>query len=163
MVEKYKFKEVKKQEDVENSQAFQELVNRLQKDPVYLATLAFKLSEEKQSMNLMLKEINQKLEKLGSLEKKLASYNGVQAQSVSVVQPVKPTFKKSVLLPEADEKIMALVKSNGGQACAEDVQKALKYKGKNAASSRLNRLVVKGLLTKEQVGRKVYFILVESL
>jgi len=44
-----------------------------------------------------------------------------------------------------------------GKASAEEVRAKFKYKGKNAASARLNRLCDMGLLEKQQAGKKVYF------
>jgi hypothetical protein len=39
------------------------------------------------------------------------------------------------------------------------VRRALNYRGTNAASARMNKLFEKGVLDKEQVGRKVYYVL----
>jgi uncharacterized membrane protein len=147
MAAKFKFRpvEAKKTESLEAAEL-------LKKDPIYLANLVLKLTEEKQTMNLMLKEINQKLEKLES---------GSTQQNVSSPVSQNAVKKRMILLPEVDEKILEFIKKNGNKACADEVQKRLNYKGKNAASSRLNRLVSKGLLEKQQVGRKVFFILLE--
>lgn len=62
-----------------------------------------------------------------------------------------------VLLAESDEPIVAFVQKHG-KACAQDVQHALGYSGTNGASARLNRLAQNGVLTKQQVGRKVYYL-----
>ncbi len=42
-------------------------------------------------------------------------------------------------------------------ACADDVKKAMNYKGRNAASMHLNKLYKMGLLERHQLGRKVYY------
>ncbi len=42
-------------------------------------------------------------------------------------------------------------------ACADDVKKAMNYKGRNAASMHLNKLYKMGLLDRHQLGRKVYY------
>jgi predicted HTH transcriptional regulator len=60
------------------------------------------------------------------------------------------------ILGDIDEKIIEFVKKNG-KACAEDLQREFKYRGKNAASARLNRLHSQGLLEKKQAGRRVYY------
>jgi len=60
------------------------------------------------------------------------------------------------LLPEIDEQIMGFVKE-AGKATADEVRTRFRYKGKNAACARLNRLCDMGLLQKKQAGRKVYF------
>ncbi len=44
-----------------------------------------------------------------------------------------------------------------GMACADDVKKRMNYKGRNAASVRLNKLYKLGILERFQLGRKVYY------
>lgn len=63
---------------------------------------------------------------------------------------------RELLLSSTDEQIVSLVGLRG-VACAEDVQAHFKYKGKNAASARLNRLASLGVLEKQQAGRRVYY------
>lgn len=60
------------------------------------------------------------------------------------------------ILGDIDERIIEFVKKNG-KACAEDLQRAFNYRGKNAASARLNKLHSQGLLEKKQAGRRVYY------
>ncbi|NYZ76643.1 hypothetical protein H0N98_05350 [Candidatus Micrarchaeota archaeon] len=60
------------------------------------------------------------------------------------------------ILGDVDGKIIEFVKKNG-KACAEDLQRAFNYRGKNAASARLNKLHSQGLLEKKQAGRRVYY------
>jgi len=60
------------------------------------------------------------------------------------------------ILGDVDGKIIDFVKKNG-KACAEDLQRAFNYRGKNAASARLNKLHSQGLLEKRQAGRRVYY------
>lgn len=115
-------------------------------DPVFIATLLHKLSEERSSSNLVLKEVNAKLDRLLALEARIAS----------IEQKLGPSLlQQQVVLSPTDKKIVALAKKK--PVCAEDVREALKYKGKNAASARLNALVKKSVLHKKQVGKKVYF------
>ena len=112
------------------------------RDPLVVGALLNKLTEERSSTNLILKEINAKLDRL---EGRIRTLEGGA--------PV----REKVLLPEVDEQIIAFVKSKK-QVCADDVQRELKYKGKNAASARLNSLFKQGLLEKRQVGKKVFFL-----
>jgi len=42
-------------------------------------------------------------------------------------------------------------------ACAEDIKREMNYRGRNAASARLNRLHKQGLLDRYQLGHKVYY------
>jgi hypothetical protein len=109
------------------------------RDPVVLGELVYRLLEERENTNRLLKNILQKLETL-------------EARGVSTTE----VREEIPLLPEIDTQILAFVKEQG-QATAEEVRKRFKYKGKNAASSRLNRLCKQSLLAKKQVGKKVFF------
>jgi len=126
------------------------------KDPVVVGAMLHRLSEERESSNLVLKEINAKLDRLMALESRLAALE--QKFSVSATpREAKEAAAGEVLLPEIDEDIVAFV-ARKGKACAEEVQAKFHYKGRNAASSRLNRLCDAGILEKVQVGRKVFFV-----
>jgi hypothetical protein len=109
------------------------------RDPVILGEIMYRLLEERENTNRLLKNILQKLEAL-------------EARGVST----KEVREDTPLLPKIDEDILAFVKETG-QVTAEEVRKRFKYKGKNAASSRLNRLSKQSLLSKKQVGKKVFF------
>jgi predicted transcriptional regulator len=111
------------------------------KDPVVLGELVYRLLEERENTNRLLKTLLQKLE---SLEMKMGAV------------PAAPTGVAETLLPEIDEQIMKFVKDTG-KATSEEVRAKFKYRGKNAASARLNRLCDMGLLRKQQVGKKVFF------
>lgn len=104
------------------------------KDPVVLGELMFQLLEERENTNRILKNLLQRLEALE-----------------------KPRELEEPLIPEMDENIVEFVRKKG-KATADDVQAEFGYKGKNGASSRLNRLSALGLLSKRQVGRKVFFL-----
>lgn len=104
------------------------------KDPVVLGELMFQLLEERENTNRILKNLLQRLEALEN-----------------------PKELEEPLIPEMDENIVEFVRKKG-KATADDVQAEFGYKGKNGASSRLNRLGALGLLKKRQVGRKVYFL-----
>jgi len=122
------------------------------RNPLVVGAMLHKLSEEKASANLVLREINAKLDRLLALEERIARLE--QGGSA------KPAARQD-LLPEIDSDILEFV-AKRGKACAEDVQQKFKYRGTNAASSRLNRMAREGLLKKVQVGRKVYFIAGET-
>ena len=55
-----------------------------------------------------------------------------------------------------DRQIIQAVQMKG-MACADDIKEMMKYKGRNAASTHLNRLYKTGLLQRYQLGRKVYY------
>lgn len=114
------------------------------KDPVVLGELVYRLMEERENTNRILKTLMQKIDQL---EAKIGT--SVKAE------PAKE--QNEVLLPQVDEDIMRVVKELG-KATAEDIRSRLHYKGKNAASARLNRLHELGLLKKAQVGKKVFFL-----
>jgi hypothetical protein len=107
-------------------------------DPLVIGELLYKLLEERENTNRILKNILVKLERLE--------------------QPAKKEISEEMLLPKVDEDIMKFV-SDKKHATAEEVRKKFNYRGTNAASSRLNRLYQMGLLGKKQVGKSVYFFL----
>jgi len=107
-------------------------------DPIVLGEMVYRLLEERENTNRLLKNILQKLE---AIEAKIG-------KGAAVLE--KP------LLPAIDEEILSFVKESG-KVTAEEVRVRFKYKGKNAASARLNRLCNMNLLQKKQVGKKVFF------
>ncbi len=113
------------------------------KDPVVLGELVFRLLEERENTNRLLKNMYAKIEQL---EAKLSAMPQ-ENETIAVEQ----------ILPEIDEQIVNFVKESG-KATAEDVQHKFNYKGKNGACARLNRLCDMNLLQKKQVGKKVYFM-----
>jgi len=123
----------------------QDLEKNLSKfnDPIVIGEMLYKLLEERENTNRILKNIFAKLE---SMEAKDAT---VEAAAIK-------TEIGELLLPEIDETILRFVKEIG-KATAEDVRQKVNYKGKNAASARLNRLYELQLLDKKQVGKKVFF------
>lgn len=114
----------------------EENVNKFN-DPVVLGELVYRLLEERENTNRILKNVLTKLEAIES---------GGLAKAKEA----------EVILPEIDEEIMTFTKESG-KVTAEDVRNRFNYRGKNAASARLNRLCNVGLLQKKQVGKKVFF------
>lgn len=126
----------------QTAQEFREFDAKM-RDPLVVGALLHKLAEERQSTNLLFKNL---LEKLESLEAKVASLEGKLGKAEV----------KEASLSQTDEKIIAFVKARG-KACAEELQKKFGYKGRNAASSRLNALFKQNLLEKTYAGKTVYF------
>jgi len=111
------------------------------KDPVVLGSLMAALKDERSSTNLILKEISAKLDRI---ESRVAALEGSKPEA------------KSPMVAEVDSDILDFIRLQG-KACSQDVQDRFQYKGKNAASARLNNLFRMGLVEKHQVGKKVYF------
>ncbi len=116
------------------------------KDPVVLGELVYRLLEERENTNRILKTLLQRIE---ALEKAIEQGARHPPTTEALQQPV---------LSEVEEAIVAFVKKKG-RVTAEDVRKEFNYKGRNAASARLNRLFELGVLSKRQSGRKVFFYL----
>ncbi len=131
----------------EVSSEFREFSSKM-KDPLVVGAMLSKLAEERQSTNLLLREINAKLDKIDQLERKIVELENRNTEVQKQGQPP--------LLPEIDEDIITFIKQKGA-VCADEVQEKFKYKGKNAASARLNKLHGLGIVKKAQVGKKVFF------
>ena len=122
---------------------FEEMKNEFERikqstnDPVAIGNLLYIIAEERTSTNLLLKEINAKLDKIISVNERGGNK------------------ENEVILSDIDNEIVNFI--GEGRVCASNVQKKFKYKGSNAASSRLNRLCDLKVLRKFQVGRKVFF------
>lgn len=111
-------------------------------DPLVLSVLVFKLLEERKETNKILKDIQEKYDKL--------QFSLSQKESVSNLD-IK-------MLSETDDKIISYIREKK-RADAEEIKEAFGYKGTNAASQRLNNLVKDKYLQKITAGRKVYFII----
>jgi len=107
-------------------------------DPIVIGELLYKLLEERENTNRILKNILAKLEKLETS-----------------AAPIKAA--EEVILPSRDEEILGFLKETG-KATAEDVRARFRYKGKNAACARLNKLFELELVEKRQVGKKVFYL-----
>ena len=107
--------------------------NEKMKDPLVVGALLNKVASERTSANLMLKQIMEKLDFIEERVERLESANKFSAKQVTAPQG----NKEIVLLSEPDEAIMELIEKHGATD-AQAVKEKLGYKGKNAASSRMN-------------------------
>lgn len=124
-------------------------------DPVVIGEMFYKVLQERENTNRILKNI---LSKLESMETRMHGETGTPQTKTEVAQVKQQTQAvNEILLPEIDEAIYEFVKKLG-KTTAEEVRAEFKYKGKNAACARLNRLFELNLLGKKQVGKKVYFM-----
>lgn len=115
-------------------------------NPMFIGALLFKLAEERDKTNKLVEQFNDKIDRI-MLELKTQGLD-------------KGTEKKEShfnVLAEQDQKILSEVERKG-ISTAEEIQAVMSYKGRNAASQRLNRLVKEGFLKKVQSGRKVSFL-----
>ena len=119
------------------------------RDPVVLAALMHTAASERENTNRLLKTL------IGRLDSKFAEVEGRLASLEHGVGAAIPA-EEEVLLPSVDEAILKFVKEKR-HVSAEEVRRRLGYKGKNAASARLNRMFELGLLVKRQVGRAVLY------
>ena len=120
-------------------------------DPVAIGAMLYSIAQEKNSSNLVLREINAKfdniLQQLQAVSQKLTEITEKSPAKTSI----SPNF-----LSERDEEVLKYVREQG-KVCADALQEKFSYKGRNAASARLSRLFKDGLLEKIYVGRKVYY------
>ncbi len=124
-------------------------ISRHCKDPMFLAALLFKLAEEREKTNKMLEGIHDKFDQI--------MFKMKTAEMAQTPLPQGKTEMPSSVLSEQDQMIMHMVQTNG-KTTAEDIKAELGYKGRNAASQRLNRLFKEGHLRKLQSGRKVLYL-----
>ncbi|MEM3399219.1 MAG: winged helix-turn-helix domain-containing protein [Candidatus Micrarchaeia archaeon] len=137
--------EIKELTDV--SAEFKKNILKL-KDPTVMSSLVHKALSERKRTNMLLERISKQLAKIDDIERRLAALEekfGVKSRG-------------RIILSDIDEKIVDIIRK-ADRVCAEDIQKAFNYRGKNAASARLNSLYQMGLLDKQQVGKKVYYFL----
>lgn len=103
----------------------------------------YDLEETVKSTNLINRDIN-------------AKYDAILEKLDIIADALQKAAEKKIPLTTMDEQILEFVKEKNN-ICAEDVQKRFDYKGKNAASTRLNNLYRKGFLKKKLINKKVYY------
>jgi len=106
------------------------------KDPMTIGLLLYRLTMERKKTNELFTKILKKLDE--------------QQQRTSTAHMPK------IELSEIEQNIINFVKTRK-TTDAEEVQKHFGYKGKNAASARLNSLYNQGLLNKKRIGKKVKY------
>lgn len=119
-------------------------------DPFFIALLLFQLAKEREQTNKLLKEINEKLERIAA-SKSIEKPENVKQAAIEELQ------SEHVILPQVDQQILDLVEKKG-MIEAKEIKQKFGYKGLNAASQRLNRLFREGYLTKVRSGKKVFYL-----
>jgi len=109
------------------------------KDPAALGLMLYRLAREREQTNMLFKEILSKLDKI----------------STQLSSPQSDT-RKEIVLSDVDSALLKFVRAKG-KVDAEQVRKRFGYKGKNAASARLNSLYARGLLKKTRAGKKILY------
>ncbi|MDD5317597.1 MAG: hypothetical protein PHF51_02570 [Candidatus ainarchaeum sp.] len=123
-------------------------------DPVYLSGMMLSVQSERENTNRILKNIYAELERVRELSGRLERIEAALAGGGSAPAPAMPRGEH--MLSEIDEQLVRLAKKRG-RICAGDAQRAFGYRGRNAASARLNRMYEMGVLDKAQAGRTVYY------
>ncbi|MGC8629112.1 MAG: hypothetical protein ACP5T4_02780 [Candidatus Micrarchaeia archaeon] len=113
-----------------------------------LAALINYLVEERERTN---KELQTVTEHVRKLEEILEEEPEEESEQTAIQG--KP---EEVPLSEVDAKVIEFIQTKG-MASAAELQEFMHYKGKNAASARLNLLYKRGLLDRFQLGHKVYY------
>ena len=120
------------------NQEFEKFEN-LAKNPLALTNIFLGLKTAVDNFNSLLVDLNQNLKDLNDK-----------------LETVEAPKQHAPILSTKDQKIYDFVKARD-KVCAEDLQDEFKYRGKNAASARLNKLYTMGVLDKIQSGRVVYY------
>ncbi|MEM0360785.1 MAG: hypothetical protein QXK06_05635 [Candidatus Diapherotrites archaeon] len=124
-------------------------IAKVSSDPLTLSVLLFALAQEREKTNKLFQELNEKFEKMFlQLQNRETKTEPVGIEEVQ---------KSIEILPETDQRILDFVEQKG-MAEASQIMEALSYKGKNAASQRLNKLFREGHLRKVRSGRKVLYM-----
>ncbi len=129
--------------------AMQNAGAREQVDETSLAALVRYLVEERERTNRQLELVTKQVEKL---EEIIAQ--PVSEETAPIEEAVKEA--KPIPLSPVDTKVIEFIQTKG-MASADDLKTYMGYKGKNAASARLNLLYKRGLLERYQLGHKVYY------
>jgi len=131
----------------EETRALEKEIAKL-RDPTVHAAIMYTAAKERESTNRILKNIMARIDamelKLQALEERAKALGGQTAPM------------KEVVLADVDKSIVVFIRSKG-QATAEDIQTALRYKGRNAACARLNRMFELGVLDKQRSGKKIIY------
>ncbi len=112
-------------------------------------SLIKQMIDEREKTNRLLGEITAKI---GKLEKDIDEiYEGESGPQVDY-----EAMSREVPLSNLDSRILDFIQSKG-MICADDLVEFMKYKGRNAACSRLNKLYRQGIVDRYQLGHKVFY------
>jgi hypothetical protein len=124
-----------------------EKFEKIASNPLALSNIFLGLKTSVDNFNAMLAELNSTLH---DIEERLTIIEDKIGKGRERITPV-------ATLGSKDQEVFDFVAARS-KTCAEEMQKEFGYKGKHAASARLNKLFTMGLLEKEQSGRTVYYL-----
>ncbi len=124
------------------SELIKEKVSAEETSTGLLQLLRFIMDENRKRDNLI-RELSDKIDQL--------YYPEEEAHAA-----VEPPQRGEVPLSELDARIIQFIQVKD-MACADDIKSLMNYRGRNAASSRLNGLFKRGILQRYQLGHKVYY------
>lgn len=114
-----------------------------------LFALAKYMIDENKRTTMILKGIT---DTLSRLEQDI----GYNYQQDEVPEQQAQMERQILPVSDLDAKIIQFIQIKG-MACADDIRQHMSYRGRNAASARLNRLFKQGVLERYQLGHKVYY------
>jgi len=124
-------------------------------DGLKIGKMLYAIAEEKKSNNLVVREINSKFDQMiNKLDRVATLLESMQLNQGAVMDEAEE--EEFLGISDRDEEILDFVKSHK-RVNADDVQNHFKYRGRNAASARLNKLFRDELLEKVYAGRNVYY------
>ncbi|MFI5412725.1 MAG: hypothetical protein ACHQX1_02445 [Candidatus Micrarchaeales archaeon] len=119
-----------------------------------LFTLLKYMMDENKTTRNMIEQMYKKIEKFEEEINADLSEEPGQGATNPLEQGV--TTTQVVPISELDKRIIQHIQIVG-MACADDVKKHMNYKGRNAASARLNKLYRQGIIERYQLGHKVFY------
>ncbi len=114
-----------------------------------VSVLVRQMIEERERTNKLLEGITTKI---GKLEKEMDELYGSEAAPAEYDM----IGNREIPLSGLDTKILNFIQSKG-MICADDLVGFMKYRGRNAACARLNRLYRQGIIDRYQLGHKVFY------
>jgi predicted nucleotidyltransferase len=116
------------------------------RDPTVHASIMYAVLRERESTNLILKNLLQRIEKL---EEKIIELESKRLRKVE--------------LSDIDKAIISYAKmKESHEVTAKEIQKIFNYRKRNAACARLSRLSDLGYFERKKVSKEVYYVLSEA-
>lgn len=123
---------------------------KVDENPTGISTLIKYVVDQNHQLVLIMKEMQDRLRRLES------DLNAEYYEQEDQDLPQENKLARVQPISGLDAQIMQIIQVRG-LACADDVKKNMNYKGRNAASARLNRLYKLGFLERYQLGHKVFY------